>query len=281
MKNRILSKALLTRFYAKLREDEKSGNTIEKYVRDTQRFNAFADGREITKELVMEYKQTLVDGEYKDRSVNSMLISVNCLLDFLGWSDCRVRTLKIQQEAFESEEKELTKEEFERLVKTAHTRGNEKLALIIQTICGTGIRVSELAFITVEAARDGVTTVKCKGKIRKILIVKKLAKLLTAYAKKNGVKSGAIFLGANGKPIRRTSVWREMKNLCRAAGVKESKVFPYNLRHLFARVYYKLHKDIAKLADILGHSSINTTRIYIKSTGEEHRRDMENMRLVV
>ena len=282
MNERFLTMEMLEAFKNYLIEEEKSASTIEKYTRDAYRFFAFADDRSVTKDLVRNYKQELIEGEhFKNRSINSILISLNSLLGFLGWTDCRVKTLKIQQEAFTSEDKELTKEEFERLVATAYRQGKEKIALIIQTICGTGIRVSELSFITVEAARIGEATVRCKGKIRKIFIVKKLRKLLISYAKRNRIKSGTIFLGATGLPIRRTTVWREMKNLCRAAGVKETKVFPHNLRHLFARVYYRLHKDIAKLADILGHSSINTTRIYIISSGEEHRRDMEQMRLII
>ncbi len=283
MQKRVLTKQLLEAFYENLKQDEKSNNTIEKYKRDTMRFFAFIGDREVTKELVLSYKQNLLcdSKSYADRSINSMLVSVNCLLDFLSWTDCRVKTLKIQQEAFTSEDRELTKEEFDRLVTTAYRTGKEKIALIIQTICGTGIRVSELEFITVEAVHSGEAIVHCKGKIRKVFIVKKLRRLLMSYAKKNMIKSGVIFFGRTGEPIRRTTIWREMKNLCQVAGVKATKVFLHNLRHLFARVYYRLHKDIAKLADILGHSSVNTTRIYIISSGEEHRRDMERMRLII
>lgn len=281
MNERYLTMEMLNSFENQLIEDEKSASTIEKYSRDISRFYSFAAGLPVTKELVRMYKQSLIEsGEYKDRSINSMLVSVNCLLDFLGWIDCRVKTLKIQQEAFTSEDKELTKEEFDRLVATAYRQGKEKIALIIQTICGTGIRVSELEFITVEAAKRGEATVNCKGKIRRIFLVKALRKKLLTFAKNHGLSFGVIFLDRNRNPLNRSTVWREMKNLCRAAGVKASKVFPHNLRHLFARVFYKAEKDIAKLADILSHSSINTTRIYIISSGTEHRRLMERMRLV-
>lgn len=279
----ILTAETIDRFKEYLIEDEKSENTIEKYMRDTSRFMCFTGGKKMTKELVKEYKQSLIDDVrgYAERSINSMLISVNCLLDFLGRSDCKVKTLKIQQDVFAPEDKELTKAEFDRLVDTAERTGKRKIALIIKTICGTGIRVSELKYITVEAVKSGTATVRCKGKTRKIFIVKELRKQLMKYAKRAGIKGGAIFLDSNGNPIRRTSIWREMKKLCREAGVKESKVFPHNLRHLFARTYYKLHKDVVRLADILGHSSVNTTRIYTASSGAECRRNMEMMQLVI
>lgn len=282
MDNRIDCQASLSAFRARLEEDEKSGNTIDKYLRDAASFFAFAGEREITKELVREYKKSLVgSGRYKERSINSMLVAANRLLDFLGLGDCRVKTLKIQNETFIPEDKELTKAEFDRLVDTARKRGDERLALILQTICGTGIRVSELRFITVEAVRSGEATVSCKGKTRKVFIVSALRKLLKQYIAKNGIGSGSVFLGATGKPVDRTTVWREMKSLCEAANVKATKVYPHNLRKLFARVFYKIEKDIAKLADILGHSSINTTRIYLVATGKEHRRKMERLGLIV
>ena len=193
----------------------------------------------------------------------------------------KVKSIKLQQQIYCPEEKELTKVEYTRLCRTAERKHNERLNLILQTICGTGIRVSELRFITVEAARQGEATVSCKAKTRSVFIVKELQKKLLRYAAEQNIKSGMIFITRTGKPISRTNIWREMKALCEEADVNPKKVFPHNLRHLFARVFYGIEKDIAKLADILGHSSINTTRIYIISTGTEHRRRMENMRLII
>ena len=213
--------------------------------------------------------------------MNSMLVSLNRLFGFLGWHDLKVKTLKLQKKVFCPEEKELSKAEYKSLCRAAEQKGNRRISLIIQTICGTGIRVGELRYITVEAAKKGNATVTCKAKTRTVFIVRELQKKLLRYAAEQGIKSGIIFVTRNGNPINRITVWRGMKNLCAAAGVDSRKVFPHNLRHLFARVFWSVEKDIAKLADILGHSSIDTTRIYIISTGEEHRRRMENMHLIL
>ena len=280
MKGRILTKEIISDFKEYLILEERSGATVEKYIRDAKAFLAFVNGAEITKEVVIEYKKYLQDS-YAVRSINSMLASINSLFAFLGWQELKVKSIKLQQQIYCPEEKELTKAEYTRLCRAAKHKHNERLNLILQTICGTGIRVSELRFITVEAARHGEATVSCKAKTRSVFIVKELQKKLLRYAAEQGIKSGMIFVTRTGKPISRTNIWREMKALCNEAGVNPQKVFPHNLRHLFARVFYGIEKDIAKLADILGHSSINTTRIYIISTGTEHRRRMENMRLVI
>lgn len=221
-----------------------------------------------------------ITARYAVRSVNSMLASLNAFFTFTGHTELKVKALKLQREVFCPEEKELTKAEYMRLVNTAEKR-DKRLSLIIQTICGTGIRVSELQYITVESVKRGEAVVNCKGKTRTIFIVKELKRKLLKYVSERKIKTGCIFITKNGKPVSRSNVWREMKALCKEADVNSSKVFPHNLRHLFARVFYSLEKDIAKLADILGHSSINTTRIYIVSTGDEHRKRMERMRLVV
>ena len=281
MEGRVISKETIERFYRHLLNEEKSANTVEKYIRDAKEFMCFADSAKITKELVIGYKQKLIENGYAVRSVNSFLASINSLFVFLGWHDCKVKSLKLQREIYCAEEKELTKAEYLRLVNTAKEKKNERLSLTLQTICGTGIRVSELQFITVEAAKRGYAKVNCKGKSRTVIIVSSLQKKLLKYAQRHHICDGAIFITKTGKPISRTNIWREMKKLCRDANVNPSKVFPHNLRHLFARTFYGIEKDIAKLADILGHSSINTTRIYIVSTGEEHRRRMENMRLII
>ena len=281
MKGRILTSEAIDCFKKYLREEEKSENTIEKYLRDVRAFAAYLKSAEITKEAVIAYKNKLLSENYAARSVNSMLASLNSLFSFLGWMDCRVKSIKLQRQIYCSEEKELTKAEYIRLVHTAKQKGNKRLNLILQTICGTGIRVSELQFITVEAVKNGEATVSLKGKTRSVFIVKELQKKLLRYASEQKIQTGSIFITRTGKPISRTNIWREMKKLCKEAGVEPQKVFPHNRRHLFARVFYGIEKDIAKLADILGHSSINTTRIYIISTGDEHRKRMENMRLIL
>ena len=281
MKGRFLSEKLIEEFGKYLVLEEKSEHTVEKYLRDVRAFETYAGQIEIRKELVIAYKQHLLESDYAVRSINSMLASLNSLFAWLGWFDCRVKALKTQKQIFCPEEKELTKAEYLRLVNTAKQNGNERLNLILQTICGTGIRVSELEFITVEAARSGEAIVSCKGKTRSVFLVRQLQKKLLRYCAKQGIVSGCIFITRTSKPISRTNIWREMKALCEQANVDPRKVFPHNLRHLFARVFYGIEKDIAKLADILGHSSINTTRIYIISTGTEHRKRMESMRLVI
>jgi site-specific recombinase XerD len=262
-----------------LSREEKSNATREKYLRDAEAFFRFTGKNEISKEGILAWKQQLIDLGYAIRSVNSMLASVNSLLDFLGLGDCKVKSLKLQRQTYCSEEKELTKAEYLRLLEAS--KGKTQLYLVIQTICATGIRVSELKHFTVEAVRTGEISVNCKGKNRRILLPGKLRKLLLSYAKERKITTGVIFRNSKGKALDRSSIWRQMKQLCKAAGVQESKVFPHNLRKLFARTFYGIEKDIAKLADILGHSSINTTRIYIMTTGQEHRRKIERLGLVV
>lgn len=280
MNRRRITAADIAAFRKQLILAERSAATVEKYVRDAAAFAAFADGGAITKMTVIAYKEKL-QRTYAPRSVNSMLAGVNSLFVFLGWHDLKVRSLKLQQRGYCHEEKELTKTEYARLCRAAKQRHNERLHLILQTICGTGMRVSELRYVTVEAAKRGEATVRCKGKTRTVFLVKELKQKLLRYAAEQNIKSGMIFVTRTGKPISRTNIWREMKALCAEANVNPQKVFPHNLRHLFARVFYNMEKDIAKLADILGHSSINTTRIYIISTGTEHRRRMESMRLIL
>lgn len=278
--SRIITNSLIGDFKNYLRSDEKSGNTIDKYLRDIRVFCNYANGKEINKSVVMDFKSSLVEN-YEITSANSMIAAVNAFLRFVGWTDCCIKQFKVQKKTFCSEEKELTKAEYIRLVNTAKQKGNERLNLILQTICGTGIRVSELQFITVEAVRKGEVVVSCKNKTRTVFIVRELQKKLLNYIKDKGITTGCIFVTKSGKPMSRTNIWREMKGLCEQAGVNPSKVFPHNLRHLFARTFYGIEKDIAKLADILGHSNMNTTRIYIITTGAEHKRKMENMRLII
>ncbi len=274
---RTITQIQIDDFHQHMILEEKSPATVEKYLRDIRAFAVFAGAREITKEVVMEYKQRLQE-RYAARSVNSMLAAINRFLGHLGWSDCRVRALKLQKSVYCAAEQELTREEYRRLLKAAE--GDERLHLVMQAICSTGIRVSELRFFTVEAAMRGEVVVRCKGKTRTILLPGKLCRRLTAYAERHGIAAGTIFLKRSGQPLDRKTVWAQMKALCRAAGVDGRKVFPHNLRKLFARAFYAVEKDIAKLADVLGHSSIDTTRIYIISTGTEHRRKIERLGLV-
>ncbi len=280
MKKRTVTEKMMAEFETELRNDEKSGSTIEKYLRDIRHFSEFSNGRHIDKALVLAYKAQL-EKEYALASANSMLAAINSFFKFAGWYDCCVKQFKVQRKTYCSEESELTKQEYIALVRTAEHQKNERLSLLIQTICGTGIRVSELSFITVEAIRCGEAVVSCKGKSRTVFIVKDLCTKLQRYAREHNITSGTIFITKTGKPMNRSNIWREMKTLCEQAGVNPNKVFPHNLRHLFARTFYGIEKDIAKLADILGHTSINTTRIYIITTGAEHRRKLENMRLII
>ena len=274
-----LSNEQIREFANYLRREEKSNATQEKYLRDVQAFCRCTDNAELTKETVIAWKKQLQENGYAVRSINSMLASVNSLLDFLGLQNCRVKSIRIQHQTYCAEEKELTKGEYLRLL--AASKKNEQLYLVLQTICGTGIRVSELRYFTVEAVRHGEVTVDCKNKTRTILVPGKLKNILLNYAKRRGITTGAVFVTRTGKPLNRSNIWAAMKKLCETAGVKPGKVFPHNLRKLFARTFYGIEKDIAKLADILGHSSINTTRIYIVTTGVEHRRQIERLGLVI
>ena len=281
MKEQTITRETVSQFENHLRMEEKAQNTIEKYIRDITAFAEYLCGKGISKELAIAYQEHLQDSGYAVRSINSIIASINALFGFVGLYDCRLKSLKIQKQIYCPEEKELTKTEYVRLIKAAKYKKKERLSLLIQTICGTGIRVSELQYITVEAVKSGEAVVSLKGRTRTVFIVRELRQKLLRYAAEQEIKSGLIFITRTGKPLSRTNIWREMKSLCESAGVNPQKVFPHNLRHLFARVFYSIEKDIAKLADILGHSSINTTRIYIIATGNEHRKRMENMRLIV
>ncbi len=278
--SRIVTLQKMEAFKKHLEEDEKSESTIEKYMRDIRYFMKHVTNRNIDKNITIEYKSKL-QSEYAVSSANSMLAAMNSFLHFLGWDDCCVKQFKVQRQAYCPVEKELTKEEYIRLIKTAEKKENERLSLIIQTICGTGIRVSELQYITADAVYKGEAVVSCKGKIRTIFIVSALRKKLLKYVKNHHIYSGPVFITKSGKTMNRSNIWREMKSLCEEAKVEAGKVFPHNLRHLFARTFYGIEKDIVKLGDILGHTNINTTRIYIMSTGAEHKKKLENMRLII
>jgi len=278
MAQRILCEQQLIDYRAHLMNEEKSQITMQKYLRDVRRFFQFANQTEVTKEMVIIYKQYLVEQNYTPVSINSMLAALNSFLDFMGWQDCKVKNLRTQRKVYCPAEKELSRAEYLRLLAVA--KNKPKLNLVLQTICGTGIRVSELKHFTVETLERGEVNVQCKSKIRTVLIPEKLKKKLLKYARQNGITTGPVFVTRTGKPLDRSNIWKQMKSLCDAAGVDPQKVFPHNLRKLFARAFYAMERDIAKLADILGHSSIETTRIYIMTTGVEHRRRIEQLALV-
>ena len=268
----------LTAFQTYLIEAEKSPLTIEKYLHDVKYFLAWLGSRALTKAETLAYKAHLID-HYAIASVNSMLSSLSSWLKFIGRSDCGVKSLKLQRTAFCSEDRELSREEYKRLLQAA--KSDRALALLMQTIAATGIRVSEHRFITAEAAKRGMAEVRCKGKIRTILLPRKLCKALLAYAKQKDIRSGSIFVSKSGKPLDRSRIWAQMKKLCSTAKVLAEKVFPHNLRHLFARTFYSMEKDVVRLADILGHSSITTTRIYTMESGSVHRRQIEKIPLLI
>lgn len=263
-----------------LRGEERSTGTIDKYLRDTTAFVYWLNGRNVTKERAAEWKAYLLEQDYAPVTVNAMLSAANGLFRFLDWDECRVKFLKIQRKLFRDASRELTRGEYDRLLTSAKEQGQERLALLMETICATGIRVSEVQYMTVEAAQRGKAEISLKGKIRVILLSSKLCRKLQKYAKKQKIASGAIFRTRSGKKISRRQIWAELKGLCRQAGVEPTKVFPHNLRHLFATLFYKACKDIARLADVLGHSSIETTRIYLITSGEEHQRQIESLDLV-
>lgn len=277
---RIITEDKVAAFWESLTNAERSVGTIEKYLRDVRSFAAWLDGREVTRELMAEWKADLLE-THKAKTVNSMIAAVNALFVFLGWEECRSGYFRVQKEAFRSEAREMTRTEYERLLTAAYRNKKERLGLLIETMCATGIRVSETEHITVEALREERADIRLKGKVRTILIPKKLCRKLLQYAKRQGIVSGQVFLTRNATPLSRKQIWAEMKALCELARVEATKVFPHNLRHLFARTFYRACKDIVLLADVLGHSSIETTRIYLISTGAEHRKRLERMGLVI
>lgn len=279
MNSRLLSEKLVASFKNYLNQEEKSMATINKYICDVKKFYLYAGCQEISKSLVISYKKEL-QKKYKTSSVNSMLVALNRFFEFLDWPDLKVKELRIQKRVFSKEEEELTQEEYERLLEAAKSKNNEKLVRLMQTICSTGIRVSEHKYVTVESLKLGYLSISNKGKTREIYFPNELKKLLVSYCKRNGIKTGSIFITKNGNPLDRSNIWKMMKTLCIDAKVDSKKVYPHNLRHLFAITYYSLEKDIVHLADILGHSSIETTRLYIKTNSKECQKIFNQMNLV-
>ncbi len=280
MNNNMITPEAIIAYEKHLHREERAENTITKYLYDVRKFTAWMAGQPVTKEAVASWKEQLLAAGHCPGSVNGSLAALHSFFTFMEWNDCRVKYLKVQRQMFRDTSKELTKDEYLRLVQTAEKQGNHRLALLLETICGTGVRVSEVQYITVEAVNRGRADISLKGKIRTILIPGKLAKKLLKYAKKQKIASGEIFITKSGKGMSRRQIWGEMKRLCKDARVDDSKVFPHNLRHLFARAYYRICRDIVKLADVLGHSSVETTRIYLITTGAEHSRDLDRLGLV-
>ena len=274
-----ITNELIKKFRRYLIEEEKAAATVEKYIRDINVFADWLGDKELDKETVLTYKENLIKN-YAPASVNSVLSSLNSFFTFNEWYNLRVKNLKIQKQLFANKDNELTKEEYERLLTAAKSKGNEQLYFLMQTICSTGIRVSELCYITLESLKAQKAQINLKGKMRVVILPNELCKMLLKYSKEQKITSGSVFVSRNGKPLDRSNIWKMMKALCESAGVARAKVFPHNLRHLFARTFYSIQKDIVRLADILGHSSVNTTRIYTMETGETHRRQIQKLGLL-
>ena len=279
MQERKITNELITEFEMYLYEEERSGNTIEKYMRDVRFFREWLKDGRIEKSVIIGYKKELCE-RYAIKSVNSMLSSLNAFFLFMGWHDLKIKTLKVQRCIFADKSKELTKPEYERLLTAAKNKKNERLYYLMQTIASTGLRVSEIKYVTCEAVRQGQAVINCKGKIRQIFLPKKLCQMLKGYIKSRSIKSGSVFITRSGKPLDRCAIWKMLKDLCESAGVSKDKVFPHNFRHLFARTFYSLQKDIVRLADILGHSSVETTRLYTMESGTEHIKQLQKLGLL-
>lgn len=280
MEDRGLLPETIKSYFRFLQQEERAAATVEKYRRDIQAFARWLGGRAVTKGAAAGWKDRLLSLGLSPATVNAKLSAINGLFRFLGWEECRVRFIKIQRPVFREPARELARGDYARLLAAARKKGAARLALVMECICATGIRVSEVRYITLEAARRGRAEIRLKGKARTILLPGKLCRKLLQFAKKQKTASGEIFLTKDGASLSRGQIWREMKALCSCAGVQPTKVFPHNLRHLFATVFYQASRDIVKLADMLGHSSINTTRIYLMTTGVEHARTLDRLGLV-
>lgn len=275
-----LSEQTLASFARTMEREEREPSTIEAYLRTIRQFAAWLGPDRADKDSAVAWKQTLCGRGCRASTVNAKLAAVNKLFACMGAERFKVRYLRVQRRVFRSADRELSRTEYQKLVDAAYKTGNPRLGLLMETICATGIRVSEVRYITLEAAKNGAAEVALKGKIRTILLPRKLCRKLLHYAKAQKIRSGEIFLTRSGKSLSRKFIWAEMKKLCGQAGVERSKVFPHNLRHLFARTFYKICRDVVRLADVLGHSSIETTRIYLMTTGREYARQLDRLGFV-
>ena len=278
--DRFITKQTMDRFYEYLIEEERSSGTIEKYIRDVRLLQSWLGSDPVTKENAARWKQELLQSGRAPSTVNSMLAAANTYFRFMGWDELKLKSIRLQRRFFRENERELTKAEYQLLMETAKKRGDERLALLMETICATGIRVSEVPYITTDAIKKGRARISMKGKLRTILIPAQLCRKLRKYATKHRIGQGEIFLTKNGTRLERKQIWAQMKTLCKYAGIERNKVFPHNLRHLFARCFYRISHDISSLADVLGHSSIETTRIYLISTESEHIKKIAHLGLV-
>ena len=277
---KIITSEMVQQFKSYLKNEERESSTIAKYLHDVQVFVGWLGEKEITKEKLTGYKEYLIEKKYNPKTINGILSAINKFLTFVGQSELKVKYLRIQRQLFRNSNRELTQAEYLKLINKAQELGKERLSLLMQTICATGIRVSELKYINIETVKAGKAEISLKGKIRTILLTGKLCKKLLKYAKHKKITSGEIFITRSGRGLGRKQIWAEMKALCKKSGVAAGKVFPHNLRHLFARAFYRVCKDVAKLADVLGHSSIETTRIYLISTGAEHLQTLNKLQLL-
>lgn len=270
----------LAAFARHLACEERSPATIDKYSRDLRAFARWLGPAPLHKPHLAAWRQTLARQGYASVSVNAMLAAVHSYCRFLGRSDCRVRYLRVQRQLFRPPGRELSQRDYLALVRTARRQRQQRLALILETIAACGLRISELPHITAQAVQDGRAEIHLKGKVRVILLPRRLRDKLQRYARTQKIAGGALFRTTGDRPISRQQVWREMKALARAAHIDPGKVFPHNLRHLFATVFYAHSHDIVRLADILGHSSVETTRRYLTTSGSEHIRQLDSLHLV-
>ena len=275
--DRVISMDMVAAFKRWLYSEEKSRGTIEKYCRDVRSFQRWMKGSEVSREAGFHWKEQLLQEGYNPATINSMAAALNTFFRFEGWQDCRIRFLRIQRKTYRSQHRHLDKADYDKLVRKAKKQGRDRLALLIEAMGGTGVRVSELRCLTVETVKTGQVEIQLKGKIRTILIPEKIRKKLLAYARRKGIQKGPIFLTGRGRPLSRGQIWAEMKRLAKDSGVEPSKVFPHNLRHLFARTFYCLTKDLIGLADMLGHSSVNTTRIYLVDTEKQQMQNLNRL----
>lgn len=278
---RRITEEMIEEYRNYLYEEEKSRATIEKYLCDLKKLIGYANGQILTKSLMLNYKEKLYrEDRYKINSVNSYLVAANRFFEYMRWYELRVKTYRVQKEIFCPEEKYLSKAEYKRLLRQAREEKKIRLYMILETLAATGMRVSEIQFLTVSAVRRGTVEINNKGKVRTVLLSTQLQKQLLLYLVDARIHSGVVFRTKRGKAVDRSNIWREMKELCQKADVLPDKVFPHNLRHLFARCFYQIKKDIAKLADVLGHNSIETTRLYIRTTPKEHQKQLEMLDLL-
>lgn len=281
-----MNKKRISEFKEYLISEEKAHSTVRKYVREAERLMEWLEKKRgkkhkdtVEKKDLMEYKAFILRS-HAPTSVNAALASINSFFEFCGRNELKVKNVRIQRQVFAQHEKEITLEEYRRLLITAQSRGNDRLYYLMQTLCSTGMRVSELKYVTVDSIRKGYAEIDCKSKHRIVFIPDNLCEMLRRYVREKGIEQGPVFITAGGVAMDRSNIWAGMKGLCREAGVEKEKVYPHNLRHLFARTFYGKQKDIVRLADILGHSSVNTTRVYTIESGDEHRRQIQDLGLI-